>query len=34
MDIEKIKKINTKKIGKTIEYYEKIESTHLYAKKI
>ena len=30
MNIEKIKK----NINKKIEYYEKIESTHLYAKKI
>ena len=34
MDIEKIKKAKTKKIGKQIEYYKEIESTHTYAKKI
>ena len=34
MDIEKIKKANTKIIGKKIEYFEQIESTHLYAKTI
>lgn len=33
MDIEKIKKANTKILGKTVEYYEKIPSTHLLAKK-
>lgn len=33
MDIEKIKKANTKILGKTIEYYEKIPSTHLLAKE-
>ena len=30
MNIEKIEK----NINKKIEYYEKIESTHIYAKKI
>ena len=34
MEIEKIKEANTKYIGKKIEYFEKIESTHLYAKTI
>lgn len=34
MDIKKIQEANTKKIGKTIQYYKEIESTHNYAKKI
>lgn len=34
MNIEKIKQANTNYIGKQIEYYKEIESTHLYAKKI
>ena len=34
MKIEKIKKANTKEIGKKIEYFEQIDSTHKYAKKI
>lgn len=34
MNIEKIKQAKTIKIGKNIEYYKKIESTHLYAKQI
>ena len=34
MDIEKIKQANTKYIGKQIKYFEKLESTHLYAKQI
>ena len=34
MDIEKIKKANTKVIGKKIEYFTKINSTHKYAKEI
>ena len=34
MDLEKIKNAKTKIIGKKIEYYKKIESTHLYAKTI
>ncbi|MGN1297014.1 MAG: biotin--[acetyl-CoA-carboxylase] ligase [Clostridia bacterium] len=34
MNIEKIKKANTNKIGKQIEYYKEIESTHTYAKKV
>lgn len=34
MNIEKIKKANTKKIGKQIKYFEELESTHLYSKKI
>ena len=32
MNIEKIQRANTKKIGKKVEYYKEIESTHLYAK--
>lgn len=34
MDIEKIENAKTNKIGKKIEYFKEIESTHLYAKKI
>lgn len=34
MDIEKIKKANTKSLGKQIEYYQEISSTHIYAKQI
>ena len=34
MDLEKIRNAKTKKIGKKIEYFKEIESTHLYAKKI
>ena len=34
MDLEKIKKAKTKIIGKQIEYFEQINSTHIYAKKI
>ncbi len=34
MDINKIKKANTKIIGKKIEYYKEIESTSIYAKQI
>ena len=34
MDLEKIKNAKTKIIGKKIEYYREIESTHLYAKTI
>lgn len=34
MEIEKIKEANTKYVGKKIEYFEQIESTHLYAKTI
>ena len=34
MNIQIIKKANTNKIGKQIEYYKEIESTHTYAKKI
>lgn len=34
MDIEKIKKANTKRIGKQIEYFQEIGSTHTYAKQI
>lgn len=34
MEIEKIKKSKTKEIGKSIEYFEQIDSTHKYAKKI
>ena len=33
MDLEKIKKAKTKIIGKQIEYFEQINSTHIYAKK-
>ena len=34
MNIETIENANTKVIGKKIEYYKEINSTHLYAKKI
>ena len=34
MDLEKIKKANTKILGKKIEYFEKIESTHILGRKI
>ncbi len=34
MDLEKIQHAETKKIGKTIEYFKKIDSTHIYAKEI
>ena len=34
MEIEKIKKSKTKEIGKKIEYFEQIDSTHKYAKNI
>ncbi len=34
MNIEKIKNASTKKIGKKIEYYKEISSTHKYAKEI
>lgn len=34
MDLTKIEKANTQLIGKKIEYYKTIESTHLYAKQI
>lgn len=34
MDLTKIERANTKLIGKKIEYYKTIESTHLYAKQI
>ncbi len=34
MDIEKIKNANTQYIGKQIEYYKEISSTHTYAKSI
>lgn len=34
MNLEKIKQAKTKKIGKQIEYYKQIDSTHIYAKKI
>ena len=33
MDTEKIEKANTKYIGKKIQYFKEINSTHLYAKK-
>ena len=34
MNIEIIKRANTKNIGKEIEYFKEIDSTHKYAKKI
>lgn len=34
MDLEKIKNANIRKIGKKLEYFEKISSTHKYAKEI
>ena len=34
MDLEKIKQVNTEYLGKEIEYYKEIDSTHLYAKTI
>ena len=34
MDIEKIKNAKTKYLGKIIEYYEEINSTHIKAKEI
>ena len=34
IDLTKIKKADTKLIGKKIEYYKDIRSTHLYAKQI
>ena len=34
MDLEKIKNAKKKIIGKKIEYFEKIESTHVYGRKI
>ena len=34
MNLEKIKESKTKIIGKKIEYFKEIESTHLYAKTI
>lgn len=34
MNIKTIENANTKVIGKKIEYYREINSTHLYAKKI
>ena len=34
MNIEKIKKANTKIIGKKIEYFKEIASTHILAKKV
>lgn len=34
MELEKIKNAKTKKIGKQIEYYPTINSTHIYAKTI
>lgn len=33
MDIEKIKNSKTEIIGKNVEYYEEINSTHIYAKE-
>ena len=34
MNLDIIKNANTKYLGKEIEYYKEIESTHLYAKSI
>ncbi len=34
MNLEKIKKAKTKYVGKEIEYFQEISSTHIYAKKI
>lgn len=34
MNLEKIRSTETKKIGKKLEYFEKISSTHKYAKEI
>lgn len=34
MEIDKIKKAKTNKIGKQIEYFEQIDSTHKYAQRI
>ncbi len=34
MDLEKIKNAKTKYIGKEIEYFKEISSTHIYAKEI
>ena len=34
MELEKIKNANTKNIGKEIEYFREISSTHTYAKQI
>lgn len=34
MNIKKLKKSKTKEIGKKLEYFEEIDSTHKYAKKI
>ena len=34
MELEKIKKAKTNQIGKEIEYFKKISSTHTYAKEI
>lgn len=34
MNIEKIQKAKTKEIGKLIEYFKEIDSTHKYAKEI
>lgn len=34
MNLEKIKNAKTKIIGKKIEYFEEIESTHIYGRKI
>ena len=34
MDLEKIKSANTQYLGKEIEYFKEISSTHTYAKKI
>ncbi len=34
MNIKKIESADTKKIGKKIEYFKEIDSTHLYAKEV
>lgn len=34
MNLEKIQNAETKKIGKRIEYFKEIGSTHIYAKQI
>lgn len=33
MNVEKIKNAKTKVIGKNVQYYKKIDSTHLYSKR-
>lgn len=34
MNLEDIAKAKTKRIGKNIEYFKEIDSTHTYAKKL